>query len=1024
MYQRLEDLYLMRHQNFQKRLLRNVYKKKIALEVNVAVTEDHIPFSERENLDYKKMAAGDTWGKAWDSAWLNINFSVPADWKGNPVALQICLGGEALVFSNEGVPLYGLTNKSVFDNNYTKDTYRLFDQCEGGEQMSIWVEAAANSIMGINRDREPEPDDPNLFGAYSAKIEKLNLCLFDEEQWQLSFDFHTLRELSLCKDLDQVRKERVLQNLNDCIEVFEKNNQNASMAREILAKELKKPANASAITIASVGHAHIDTGWLWRVKETVRKCARTFASQISLLEKYPDYVFGASQPQHYQFVKDHYPELYQKIKEKVKTGQWECQGAAWVEADCNVISGESMVRQIVHGKNFYKDEFDFDVKNLWIPDVFGYSASMPQIMKKSGVDYFLTQKISWSQFNDFPHTTFWWQGIDGSEVLTHFPPGNSYNGTMNANFLRSSQSNFRESGVHDEAICLFGIGNGGGGPQEDHVEKIKRLGNLESFPKVIHSRSDDFFERLNNNGSVFKKWVGELYLEYHRGTLTTQALVKKRNRQLELKMRELEMIWSAASLKEYPLAKFDAIWKKILINQFHDIIPGSSINEVYKDTHAEYEWALKECEQLKSDASDLLFESDENAIVIFNSLSEKYCGKVNLPDSWKGRGALLNGEAINVQETSIGLFIEVAIEGLGNITIEKSAISAVKTSVQNDLILENDLIKYEFNQLGQLISIYDKEIKREIAVSEEVGNKLSLYDDRPITYDAWDVEIYYEDMKVSGIESKKAEKVDGGSVCDILRFESIIGESLISQQVVLGKTSRRIDFITNVDWNENRKMLRVDFPVDLMNSKARFDIQYGFVERETHNNTSWDWAKFEVTAHKYADLSENNYGVALLNDCKYGYKVKGNTLDLCLLRSPKFPDPAADIGKHEFTYSLLPHTGDLISSNVINESKFLNQPPLVFENKKCQQMEIPCFIEGDGVSIEVIKKAEKEECIVVRLVEAFGSQSKIQLKLCSAISKVVETNLIEWEELSSTENSGSLELSFKPFEIRTFKLIK
>jgi alpha-mannosidase len=1016
-------LYERRIRNFLDRLQGGlVFEERMDLSAEFCRTEDPVPFTDRESGTFKKIAQGEKWGETWDSAWFHITGQVPAEWKGKNVVAHLGFGGEACVFDKDGCAVYGLTNGSVFKVHYGKDIHFLFDSCAGGERVDLWVETAANNLFGVNRPGDPPRDDPKRHGQYDGRVTDLELCVFNEEVWGLMHDVRVLGDLMRVLPEALPRRERLRRGLSKAIDVYADDRSNAKSARAILAPLLESPANASDMKVTAVGHAHIDTAWLWPVRESLRKCARTFSSQVALLERYPDYVFGASQAQLYAYTKEHYPAVYQKIKDWVKEGRWEVQGGMWVEADCNVISGESMVRQFVHGKNFFRDEFGVDIKNLWLPDVFGYSAALPQILRRAGVDYFLTQKISWSQFNVFPHNTFVWKGIDGTGVLTHFPPEDTYNSEMLPGAMYEAQNRFKENHVLDEFISLYGIGNGGGGPKEDHVERAMRMADLEGCPKVTFGRADAFFERIEKSCDDLERWSGELYLELHRGTLTTQARTKLGNRRLEQRLRDTEFLYSCLPLAQYPSAELDRIWKVLLLNQFHDIIPGSSIHKVYEVTESEYAECLAECDALVSAGAEKLLEKTDDSLVLLNSLSYPYTAPVNLPDGWAGCGAENDsGEALPTQSDSGGTTVLVDLPPQSCITLRKSG-RAESPEAGSDLILENDLVRYEFNRDATIRSAYDKEAERNILAELERGNLISLYEDRPNGNDAWDVDVFYESQLLETAKPVSQQSLGAGPVRQGLTFSLKIGDSTVDQQVFLPTNSKRLDFVTNVDWQEVHRMLRVSFPAALRSEHATFDIQYGYVKRTTHTNTSWDMAQFEVSGQRYADLSTGDYGVALLNDCKYGHKVKDNVLDLNLLRSPTEPDPDADLGQHTFTYSLLPHIGCLQDSPVMAEAAMLNQRPVLLDGYAAGKTALPCALESDGISLEVVKKAEKEDCLVIRLVETLGRTSTGVLKVADRTATLVETGLMEWIDGETTPCAEDIPISLTPFEIRTYKI--
>ena len=981
-------------------------------------SKDKTSFENRLKLNYKDIKEGDDWGKKWESAWFELSIKIPSDWKGKTLATNLDFSGEGLVFDSKGNEIQGITNGAIWDPNFARTRVIINQKLILNQTLTLWVEAAANSLFGVFTDPDVKEESPKKHGWFDAKVEKMRLGIFDVELWNLYLDARVLMGLLKHLDKDSVQRERIILALNNAINAFRGSEKRSKAARACLKSELKKSASASDLKVSAVGHAHIDTGWLWPVKETIRKCARTFSTQLEIIEKYPDYIFGASQPQHYQFIKDYYPQIYKGIKKAVKKGQWELQGGMWVEADCNLISGESMVRQLIHGKNFFMDEFGVEVDNLWLPDVFGYSAALPQILKKSGVNYFLTQKLSWSQYNEFPHHTFNWRGIDGSEVLTHFPPENTYNSELDTEFLIPAQKHFKEKAYLDEFISLFGVGNGGGGPKPENIELGHRMSNLESSPKVKFDLARNFFKRLDKNKESLETWVGELYLELHRGTLTTHGLVKKQNRKLEIKLRNVEMFWSCLDIDLYPSKELDALWKKLLINQFHDIIPGSSINLVYKTTHQEYDQVHKGCDDLIKRASKRLFSNSSDSFVLANTLSDSWQGVVDIPNSFKNYDVLDekgNKIPIQLKDDSVIGFVDLPALSFSSFTKGEKVERGVKTG--NNLVLENDLVSYKFNDNGRLIKCFDKELNQDFLIGE--GNIFSLYEDIPNNWDAWDIDFFYRDAL---LETAKVFDIVVGVKCPFyqeLTINFIIGKSRITQIVSLNSVSKRLDFKTKVNWVEKHKMLRVHFPLNIKSDQASFDIQYGYVKRNTHQNTSWDKAKFEVVGHKYADLSDNDCGVALLNDCKYGYMVNDNILDLNLLRSPNNPDPDADMEEHDFTYSLLPHKNSLINSNVITESSCLNNKPLLFDKFKAQK-KIPLLIKGLGLELSVLKKAEKKDYLIFRIIERLGRKSEGEVYLQGEIT---EYDLIEWNKIGEKiKVEEKIKLQFKPFEIKTFLL--
>ncbi|MEZ5357720.1 MAG: glycoside hydrolase family 38 C-terminal domain-containing protein [Candidatus Zixiibacteriota bacterium] len=1023
MNKKTEDINIRRFELFHFRLIKAVVRDSTPFAVRCARTANPITFEKRLKLDYGDLRIGDIWGKRWDSGWMHLTGTIPEGWQGKTVVAQIDVGGEGLVFRPDGTILQGITNGSVFDTEFGRDIVPLVDACDGGENVELWVESAANGLFGMFCDLDPGPDSTNRYGQYDAKLNQARLAVFDTDIWQLMLDVRVLLGLIKALPPASVRRARIIQIAVEAMNAFGKSNNNPRFAREILARELGKPANASALSVTAIGHAHIDTAWLWPVRETIRKCARTFATQLDLIERYPEYIFGASQPQHYVFIKEYYPELYKRIKAAIAAGRWEVQGCMWVESDCNVTSGESLVRQVLHGKNFFMDEFGVDVDNLWLPDVFGYSAALPQILEKSGVKYFLTQKLSWSQINEFPHHTFIWEGIDGTRVLTHFPPENTYNSQLASDTLVAASERFHEKEYIDEFISLFGVGDGGGGPKAEHIEMGRRQSNLEGACRVQFGPACDFLRRLERYRDRLPVWVGELYLELHRGTLTTQAKVKRANRKLEHQLRAIEMLASCLPLENYPQKSIDAIWKTVLLNQFHDIIPGSSITEVYRVTHEQHRDALDRCDRIIKEVSALLGKPDENCITLFNSLHYTYDGAIELPESWENAGVEdENGKALTCQSEGDKTIARVVVPPYSFYTLIRSDTAPIDVAKEDSLVLENDVVRYEFDRQGQLIRAYDKESEREIIDPTQPGNIFTLYEDYPNAWDAWDIDVFYRDVPLETATALQVTPLCTGSVRSELKLEFRIGQSSIVQHISLSKASKRLDFETHIDWKEKHTMLRVAFPVTIHADEAAFDIQYGYLRRSTHRNTSWEQAKFEVVGHRYADLSDADYGVALLNDCKYGYFIENGLLDLNLLRSANYPDPDADQGEHDFTFSLLPHSGDLRHSNVIAEAAQLNQGIVMIEGFRAGDgCELPVTLSGKGVSLEVVKKAEKESCWVIRIVETIGCAATANLSIGLSGATLQETDLMEWHD-TATYTDDNIAIPLKPFEIRTFKL--
>ena len=1035
----------------------------VRLDAVCAVTPEPVPFADRLALDYHPIAEGGHWGDAWDCGWFHLTGKVPEGWRG-PVALRLEFGGEACVFDADGCPVYGLTNGSVFDADYAKDLYPIFRDAKGGEVIDLWVETGANGLFGIDvpADMAWIDDKSKRHGTFDGTLHAARAYQFDYARWQLWFDFVIALDLVQTLPNGSARRMQALRIASDAQTALA--TRGVEAARAEMQRLYALAPDPAAPDVYAIGHAHIDTGWLWPVRETIRKVGRTFASQIHYIETYPGYKFGASQAQLYDFAKRHYPVLYAKVKKAIADGSWEVQGGMWVEADCNIPSGESLVRQFLVGKNFFRDEFGVDVQNLWLPDVFGYSGNLPQILRRAGMGYFLTQKLSWNIYNKFPHNTFWWRGIDGSTVLAHFPPEDNYNSPNLPSSLRKHETNNSEAGLVQEAISLFGIGDGGGGPSENYIERGLRCQHLNGCPPVHFSFAQPALEKMAAYGDKLDTWDGELYFELHRGTFTSQAAMKLWNRRGEEAFRAAEMLCAMAHSATpggsggaaprpfgYPAEEMLDLWKRFLINQFHDIIPGSSIHRVYAEQVPRVQAVVKRLKELQLEAAKHLLAADPDALTLFNPTSQPFAGTVALPDGWVA--ATQSGSALPVQEDEGKTIALVTVPPLSFVTLRRAAAGQGFGGVASGCcqeagasapVLENARVRYVFDPATmRMTECLDKETGRRLVSAAEPANRLELFEDIPHCYDAWDVEEYALDMRTDTAVVESVEQL-GGPVRSGLLVKGRIGRSAFTQRVWLEAGSKRLDFETEIDWREDHRLFRVAFPVAVESQEARYEIQYGTVARPTHDNTKWQHAQFECLGQRFADLSEHDFGAALLNNCKYGYRVKGHELSLSLLRAPAHPDPDADRGLNRFTYAFLPHTGDLASSDVLAHATALNQGVERFEGlaaaggalgdralpvradlraARCEAVAAPLPVSVSGpVEFAVLKRAEKEDALVVRLVEQRGVRCEARVAVAPGAGRLVETNLMEWDDLGEIDTSKPLE--FAPFAMRTFKIVR
>jgi alpha-mannosidase len=696
-------------------------------------------------------------------------------------------------------------------------------------------------------------------------------------------------------------------------------------------------------------------------------------------------------------MKESYPTIFEGIKQKVASGQWETVGSMWVEPDCNLPSGESLVRQILHGKRYFMNEFGYETHEVWLPDVFGYPASLPQLIALSGGTSFLTQKLSWNDTNKPAHHTFFWEGIDGTRIFTHFPPADTYNGDFSATELVRSAARFKDRDRSALSLYLFGWGDGGGGPEPDMIESAHRLRDLDGAPRVELSRAADFFKAALAEAQDLTTWVGELYFELHRGTYTTQARTKRLNRRAEQALREAET-WSVAAAGVYPAAELEAAWKQLLVNQFHDILPGSSIDWVYEDAERDLANVIHAAEAITAAAQARVAGAGEQ-LVAFNVNSHPRREVVEL-----------GGELIVAEAPACGW------------AVQESRPAGLEVAVSKGLI-ENDALRVRWDDQGLLTSIWDKQARREVLLPGTRGNVLQLHDDTPARWDAWDIDIEYMTDPVDLVELSLQQMEVAGGLRGAVRFTRQFGRSRLTQRMVLDAGSRVLRFECDVDWHEDHKLLKVAFPVAVHSPRATYEIQFGHVERSTHTNTSWDQARFEVCGHRWADLGEAGYGVALLNDCKYGYDVHGSVMRLSLLRAPTHPDPTADRGRHQFTYALMPHTGDFREAGVIAAAEDLNAPlRMVRSNLGAGDRRSLVEVDVPQVVIEAIKRAEDSDATIVRLYEAWGGRCTARVRTTLPTTRAFLCDLLERETEEVAIADGVIELRVEPFKVLTLKL--
>ncbi|MER8222144.1 glycoside hydrolase family 38 C-terminal domain-containing protein [Streptomyces sp. NPDC094143] len=968
-----------------------------------------VPFEEAAAASYRPFAMGTPWGPPWGTTWFRMRGQVPEAWAGKRVEAVIDLGftgdwpgnqAEALVHRTDGTPL-----KAV---NPLNQYVAIANPAAGGETVDYLVEAASNPDILADNFAKPTPlgdkltaGDKPLYTFRSADI-----AVLDEEVWHLDLDIQVLRELMLELGAHDPRRHEIAHALDRAMDLLDLDDVSGSApaVRAALRPVLSKPAHASAHTISGVGHAHIDSAWLWPIRETKRKTSRTFSNVTSLADEYEDFVFACSQAQQYEWVRDHYPEVWARIQDSVRKGQWAPVGGMWVESDGNLPGGEAVARQFVHGKRFFMDHFGIETKGVWLPDSFGYNAAYPQIAKLAGNEWFLTQKISWNQTNRFPHHTFWWEGIDGTRIFTHFPPVDTYNARFSGEEMSRAVRNYAEKGGASRSLAPFGWGDGGGGPTREIMERARRLADLEGSARVVVEHPDDFFAKAREEYPDAPVWVGELYLELHRATYTSQARTKQGNRRSEHLLREAELWATTAALHapgySYPYEKLDRLWKTVLLHQFHDILPGSSIAWVHREAEAEYARVARELQALTAEALAALGTGGPR---VFNTSPRDRAEVIRSAD-----GA--------------PVYVEVPASGSAPLTGARPP----HPVTVDGRVLDNGLVRVEVAEDGTLASVYDLRARREVLA--EPGNLLRLHTDLPNYWDAWDIDKHYRNRYTDLLDASSVTVVEQDPLIGAIRVERSFGRgSTITQTLTLRAGSPRIDFETDIDWHEAEKILKAAFPVDIRAPHSSAEIQFGHIQRPTHTNTSWEAARFEVSGHRWVHIGEPGYGVAVINDSTYGHDVTRTvredggtttTVRLSLVRAPRVPDPEADQGRHRLTYALLP--GARIE-DAVAEGYALNLPLRVADAAGASEPVVS--VEGEGVTVEAVKLADDTSGdVVVRLYESRGGRATGVLRTGFPLAGAQITDLLERPLQDADLTGGGVAVALRPFQILTLRL--
>ncbi len=991
------------------------------LEIEGFTTFEQLTVQQAASGPFYPMPSGTPWGAKWEYCWFRTSLTLPPTAAGRRIVLRVDAGDEGAIYVNgihAGAKDWGRPELTLTCDGQPGTTYDILVEAYAGHG----IRECGGGPAPLDREIVPEPP------ATQCIVAPCSIAIWEEEVYQLWLDVHMLWQLSRLLDRESLRAAEIIQALRDFTVVvdfelpYDGFLATVREARKLLAPLMACVNGSTAPEFTAFGHSHIDVAWLWPLRETDAKCTRTFASQLALMDEYPEYLFLQSQPYLYWIMKRRYPELYERIKDAVARGQWIPDGGMWVEADTNITGGESLIRQFLHGKRFFLKEFGVNNELCWLPDVFGYTGALPQIMRGCGMKYFSTQKIycMYNGGDPFPYTTFTWEGIDGSEVLAslHF----DYNSQTDPESILNRWNERRQKvGIYSR-LFPFGWGDGGGGPTRTHLEFVRRARDLEGVPRTTMAGPIAHFTDLERRGYPADRYVGELFYQAHRGVMTTQAKTKKGNRKSEFALREAELWGAAASVLTeiaYPLVEMDLAWKQVLLNQFHDIIPGSSIHRVYEEAEAGYARTMETAEESAAQALGALTD-DSNAMTIFNSLGWPRTALVALPEGVEG-ARNINGELLPVQQVEGETLVEVAVPACGWTTVSPSAeASDLANTLRVDIqLLENELLRVEFNTTGEIISIFDKESHRELA--RGLCNSFRMYKDVPRWSDAWEIDETYKDTPLALPTTATFEVIDSGPLVATLRVRRSLHDSTMTQDISLRRGSRRVDFVTTVDWHERHKLLKVNFPVEIHANEALHEIQFGHIARPNHASRQFDADRFEVANHKWTALLENNRGCAVLNDCKYGVNVLGNSINLTLLRAPLAPDMTADQGVQQFTYAFYAWNGCLADSALVTEGYELNVPLMTASGSAGERSLFS--VDASNIIIETVKPAEDGSTdIVLRLYEAMRMATRCTLTTSMQFASAMATNMLEQGDDALPLQNGAIALDFRPFEIKTIRL--
>lgn len=1051
-------------------------------------------FDEAKKQKYEPAKKGIKFGPSWTNHWLRLKITVPSKWRSEDwVQLEFDPGCEAMIFSKDGEPLQGITGG--FEDNRRVDFPLKPDQRSG---VVFYAEVTANGMFGLPSDGSGDPD-PNRF----FPLDSCDIVVKRPEAWKLMWDFETLQQCVQTLPKDSELQNRALYVANQIQNTFRKGDLESltrcrELAEEILGSgwdEKKDKVYHEDIVegredtrIWCLGHTHIDSAWLWPYSATQQKVARSWSTQLDLMDRFPEHRFTASTAQQFQWLETLYPSLFKRVQDKVKSGEFQPVGGTWVECDANMPSGEAFVRQFLYGQRYFQTRFGKRCDIFWLPDTFGYNAQIPQLARQAGCDYFFTQKLSWNNINRFPHNNVMWIGLDGTQIIVHLTPVNNYDSKCSVEEIVRGVKNNQDLWVQPSALMLFGFGDGGGGPTEVMLERLRRAratnnNGFKDMPRVTMGRSArDFFEHVRkttDNGRRLSTWQGEFYLEFHRGVYTSHGSIKQWNRFMETFMQKLEWVNTLASLKvedfKYPKKELDDIWEPLLLNQFHDCLPGSAIRKVYDDLERMYADMLKSGKTLWRDALRALGIGEEAAgnteggsqsHIAINTLDipRRELVSVSLDDTIPRDEAialshravqLCSGgkEALLLMEDAEGSGQAVEVSNTAQVMRTLEAVSAEQTA-HNEFVLKGASISIKVSH-GRITSLYDHIVGRELLQSGRTAG-LTIAEDYPPQFDNWETEIYSLDTEEE-IQFTNVRIAESGPWRSSLALEAKFGQSsarvLISLDALPATMLSQGDpgrpvlrFEVELDWWEKHRFLRFSVPTTLRADNASYEMQYGITQRPTTRNTSWEAAKFEVCGHRFADLSEPDYGLAILTTTKYGYSVEGGLMRLSLLKAGTYPDAHEDEGKHAFAFGLYPHTGTLAQAHVVHAARIFNaslaRAPVSPQAASLATMPVHLLSQPNvPVVLDTIKRAEEDFeyygsgparkgslTLVVRLYESLGTHAHAHLQITTPVKDVALANILEdslddsIETFADEKDNTIVPLTFRPFEIKTVKI--